>query len=101
MQRRVENEAKISRELSGRLSRRAARDDDDEPGSKDSDFELTEVVEHERATRSRGQAPVGESGDRGNTDIAPQRASPMDSYVLRKQSSTQPKNKQALRVSFT
>ncbi|MQL78363.1 hypothetical protein Taro_010794 [Colocasia esculenta] len=46
-QRRAENEAKISRELSGGMSRRATRDDDDEPGSEDSNPELTEAVESE------------------------------------------------------
>ncbi|MQL77019.1 hypothetical protein Taro_009416, partial [Colocasia esculenta] len=41
-QRRAENEAEISQEFSGRMSRRATRDDDDELDSEDSDPELIE-----------------------------------------------------------
>ncbi|MQM16703.1 hypothetical protein Taro_049662 [Colocasia esculenta] len=81
-QRRPENEAEISEELSGRLNKRARRDDDDEPGSEDLDLELTKAIEHERATRLRGKTPIGGSGSRGNTDATPQRAGPMDSYQM-------------------
>ncbi|MQL90937.1 hypothetical protein Taro_023536 [Colocasia esculenta] len=92
-QRRAENNAEISEELSGRLSRRGRRDNDDETGSEDSDPELTEAVERERAARLRGKAPVRS----GSIDAAPHRAGPMDNYVFRRQSSTQPKIKQVLR----
>ncbi|MQM01665.1 hypothetical protein Taro_034423 [Colocasia esculenta] len=93
---RAQNEAKINEELLGRFSRRARRDNDDEPGSENSDPELTKIVERKHATRARGKTLV-DSWSRGSTCTDPQRASPIDSYVLRKQSSTQPKIKQALR----
>ncbi|MQM11198.1 hypothetical protein Taro_044101 [Colocasia esculenta] len=54
------------------MSRRAMRDNGDEPGSDDSNPERTEVVERKRATRSRGQAPRGGSGSRGNTGTTSQ-----------------------------
>ncbi|MQL83307.1 hypothetical protein Taro_015785 [Colocasia esculenta] len=76
-QRRAENNAEISEELSGRLSRRGMRDNDDETGSEDSDPELTEAVERERAARLRGKAPVRS----GSTDAAPHKAGPMDNYM--------------------
>ncbi|MQL83089.1 hypothetical protein Taro_015582 [Colocasia esculenta] len=57
-QRRAENNVEISEELSGRLSRRGRRDNDDETGSEDSDPELTEAVERERTARLRGKAPM-------------------------------------------
>ncbi|MQM08297.1 hypothetical protein Taro_041153 [Colocasia esculenta] len=44
----VENEAEISEELSGRLSRSGRRDDDDESDFEDLDPELIKAVEHER-----------------------------------------------------
>ncbi|MQM07544.1 hypothetical protein Taro_040388 [Colocasia esculenta] len=69
-QRKVENEAEISEESSTRLSRRDRKDDDDEFGSEDSYPELTEAVEHEHATRSRGKALKGGSGSRGSTAAA-------------------------------
>ncbi|MQL82820.1 hypothetical protein Taro_015295 [Colocasia esculenta] len=92
-QRKAENEAEISEELSGRLSRRDRRDNNDELDSEDSNPELPETIERDHAARLGGQAPVRESSSRGSsTGAALQKAGHKNSY-----SSTQPKIKQALR----